>query len=140
MSICSLHKLSNLPIARIVVTNTLPQTHLMEEYNGEVEKHHRAEVDGHSIADELVESPISTVANGINRLPNGTSNRNTNTANGSRASTINGSSSNGGASVSGKLTVLDISPVLAESIRRTHNGESISLLFGEWAERAGMGY
>ncbi|GJN91665.1 hypothetical protein Rhopal_004688-T1 [Rhodotorula paludigena] len=29
----------------------------------------------------------------------------------------------------GKLEVMDISPVLAESIRRTHNGESISLLF-----------
>ncbi|CAE6477796.1 unnamed protein product [Rhizoctonia solani] len=29
----------------------------------------------------------------------------------------------------GKLHVLDVSPVLAESIRRTHNGESISLLF-----------
>ncbi|GAA5984034.1 hypothetical protein JCM11641_005574 [Rhodosporidiobolus odoratus] len=28
-----------------------------------------------------------------------------------------------------KLEVMDISPVLAESIRRTHNGESISLLF-----------
>ncbi|GAA5832243.1 hypothetical protein JCM11251_004291 [Rhodosporidiobolus azoricus] len=29
----------------------------------------------------------------------------------------------------GKLEVMDIAPVLAESIRRTHNGESISLLF-----------
>jgi hypothetical protein len=43
-----------------------------------------------------------------------------------------------GVGVGGKLTVLDISPLLAESIRRTHNGESISLLFGDWAERAGM--
>ena len=34
--------------------------------------------------------------------------------------------------VCSKLTVIDISPTLAESIRRTHNGESISLLFGEW--------
>ncbi|KAE9395976.1 phosphoribosyl pyrophosphokinase [Gymnopus androsaceus JB14] len=33
-----------------------------------------------------------------------------------------------------KLTVIDISPTIAESIRRTHNGESISLLFGEWAD------
>ncbi len=33
-----------------------------------------------------------------------------------------------------KLTVIDIAPTIAESIRRTHNGESISLLFGEWAE------
>ncbi|KAK4057615.1 ribose phosphate diphosphokinase subunit prs4 [Microbotryomycetes sp. JL221] len=31
----------------------------------------------------------------------------------------------------GKLEIMDISPVLAESIRRTHNGESISLLFSE---------
>ncbi|SCZ90295.1 BZ3500_MvSof-1268-A1-R1_Chr1-3g01899 [Microbotryum saponariae] len=31
----------------------------------------------------------------------------------------------------GKLEVMDISPVVAESIRRTHNGESISLLFSE---------
>lgn len=37
----------------------------------------------------------------------------------------------------GKLSIMDISPTLAESIRRTHNGESISLLFGEWA--AGLG-
>ncbi|KWU45444.1 phosphoribosyl pyrophosphokinase [Rhodotorula sp. JG-1b] len=29
----------------------------------------------------------------------------------------------------GKLEIMDVSPVLAESIRRTHNGESISLLF-----------
>lgn len=33
-----------------------------------------------------------------------------------------------------KLVTLDISPMIAESIRRTHNGESISLLFGEWIE------
>ena len=33
-----------------------------------------------------------------------------------------------------KLVIMDISPTIAESIRRTHNGESISLLFGEWAD------
>ncbi|KAL0947687.1 hypothetical protein HGRIS_013775 [Hohenbuehelia grisea] len=33
-----------------------------------------------------------------------------------------------------KLVTIDISATIAESIRRTHNGESISLLFGEWAE------
>lgn len=33
-----------------------------------------------------------------------------------------------------KLITLDISPMIAESIRRTHNGESISLLFGDWIE------
>jgi ribose-phosphate pyrophosphokinase len=32
------------------------------------------------------------------------------------------------------LLILDVGPTIAESIRRTHNGESISLLFGEWAE------
>jgi len=32
-----------------------------------------------------------------------------------------------------KITAIDISSTIAESIRRTHNGESISLLFGEWA-------
>ncbi|KAH6919224.1 ribose-phosphate pyrophosphokinase 2 [Coprinopsis sp. MPI-PUGE-AT-0042] len=37
-----------------------------------------------------------------------------------------------------KLTTIDISPTIAESIRRTHNGESISLLFGEWAETIGV--
>ncbi|TDL20229.1 phosphoribosyl pyrophosphokinase [Rickenella mellea] len=37
-----------------------------------------------------------------------------------------------------KLTVIDVSPTIAESIRRTHNGESISLLFGEWAGGGGM--
>lgn len=39
------------------------------------------------------------------------------------------------ASECSKLVTIDISPTIAESIRRTHNGESISLLFGEWAER-----
>lgn len=34
--------------------------------------------------------------------------------------------------------VIDISPIIAESIRRTHNGESISLLFGEWAENSNV--
>ena len=29
----------------------------------------------------------------------------------------------------GKIEFIDIAPVLAESIRRTHNGESISALF-----------
>ncbi|KAL1660023.1 phosphoribosyltransferase-like protein [Schizophyllum commune] len=33
-----------------------------------------------------------------------------------------------------KLVSIDISPTIAESIRRMHNGESISLLFGEWGE------
>ncbi|KAF8638796.1 hypothetical protein AX17_001855 [Amanita inopinata Kibby_2008] len=37
-----------------------------------------------------------------------------------------------------KLVVIDISPTIAESIRRTHNGESISLLFGEWAENSSV--
>jgi len=31
----------------------------------------------------------------------------------------------------GKLDILDVSPLLAESIRRTHNGESFNILFGE---------
>jgi phosphoribosylpyrophosphate synthetase len=31
--------------------------------------------------------------------------------------------------VGSKLETMDVSPVLAESIRRTHNGESISMLF-----------
>jgi len=30
-----------------------------------------------------------------------------------------------------KIKVVDIAPILAEAIRRTHNGESISVLFGE---------
>ncbi|TFY82239.1 hypothetical protein EWM64_g1780 [Hericium alpestre] len=37
-----------------------------------------------------------------------------------------------------KLTIIDISHTIAESIRRTHNGESISLLFGEWSEHMGI--
>jgi ribose-phosphate pyrophosphokinase len=37
-----------------------------------------------------------------------------------------------------KLITIDVSPTIAESIRRTHNGESISLLFGEWAETTGV--
>jgi ribose-phosphate pyrophosphokinase len=39
-----------------------------------------------------------------------------------------------------KLVTVDVSNTIAESIRRTHNGESISLLFGDsWADSAGMG-
>jgi ribose-phosphate pyrophosphokinase len=37
-----------------------------------------------------------------------------------------------------KLLTIDISPTIAESIRRTHNGESISLLFGEWSEQGSV--
>ena len=33
-----------------------------------------------------------------------------------------------------KLVTMDVSTTIAESIRRTHNGESISLLFEDWAE------
>ena len=33
------------------------------------------------------------------------------------------------AQAQGKLESMDVSPLLAESIRRMHNGESISLLF-----------
>ncbi|KIM21139.1 hypothetical protein M408DRAFT_333648 [Serendipita vermifera MAFF 305830] len=113
----SLKKLSNLPIARLVVTNTLPQTHLMEEVNEE------ARANGTVTDGDVVESPISLHGNGINGV-NGLVNG------------VNGKKKAPG--VGQKLTVLDISPLLAESIRRTHNGESISLLFGDWAERTGM--
>ncbi|KAH7911914.1 phosphoribosyltransferase-like protein [Hygrophoropsis aurantiaca] len=37
-----------------------------------------------------------------------------------------------------KLLTMDISSTIAESIRRTHNGESISLLFGDWADGRGV--
>ncbi len=33
-------------------------------------------------------------------------------------------------SKAGKIVTLDVSTLLAESVRRTHNGESISALFG----------
>jgi ribose-phosphate pyrophosphokinase len=33
-----------------------------------------------------------------------------------------------------KLVTIDISSTISESIRRTHNGESISLLFGDWVD------
>jgi ribose-phosphate pyrophosphokinase len=36
-----------------------------------------------------------------------------------------------------QLVVIDVTPTIAESIRRTHNGESISLLFGEWTNGVG---
>jgi len=36
-----------------------------------------------------------------------------------------------------KLVQIDTSPTIAESIRRTHNGESISLLFGDWPQAMG---
>ncbi|GBE79128.1 phosphoribosyl pyrophosphokinase [Sparassis latifolia] len=38
-----------------------------------------------------------------------------------------------------KLVTIDVSPTIAESIRRTHNGESISLLFGDWTGQ-GVGF
>ncbi|KAK7057653.1 phosphoribosyltransferase-like protein [Favolaschia claudopus] len=37
-----------------------------------------------------------------------------------------------------KLVTIDISPTIAESIRRTHNGESISLLFSERPETGAL--
>ncbi|KAI9570768.1 phosphoribosyltransferase-like protein [Boletus coccyginus] len=37
-----------------------------------------------------------------------------------------------------KIITIDISSTIAESIRRTHNGESISLLFGDWADGRGL--
>lgn len=176
----TLRKLSVLPIARLVVTNTLPQTHLMiAEEALEEGKSVKVMGDGSLI----VESPTdhhsaNSTSTGTNTgshtprtplEPNSVSNFNfqslnlngngINSANGvngfralsSKASTLSLSSTasfndlaeskrkfNSG--VGNKLTVLDISPLLAESIRRTHNGESISLLFGEWAERAGFGH
>jgi len=36
-----------------------------------------------------------------------------------------------------KLVQIDTSPTIAESIRRTHNGESISLLFGDLPQSMG---
>ncbi|KAH9992481.1 phosphoribosyl pyrophosphokinase [Russula vinacea] len=39
-----------------------------------------------------------------------------------------------------KLVTLDISATIAESIRRTHNGESISLLFGGWIDNGTNGF
>ncbi len=39
-----------------------------------------------------------------------------------------------------KLVTLDISATIAESIRRTHNGESISLLFGDWVDMGMNGF
>lgn len=33
-----------------------------------------------------------------------------------------------------KLVTIDVAPTISESIRRTHNGESISLLFGDWVQ------
>ncbi|KAH7890091.1 phosphoribosyltransferase-like protein [Phlebopus sp. FC_14] len=37
-----------------------------------------------------------------------------------------------------KLITMDIGATISESIRRTHNGESISLLFGDWADGRGL--
>lgn len=92
----AVEKIGKLPIARLVVTNTLPQGHLLE---------HATSTDGGGADGDAPK------VNGVNGVSKG---------------------------VAGMLTVLDVSPLLAESIRRTHNGESISLLFGEWAERAAM--
>lgn len=113
----ALRKLAQLPIARLVVTNTLPQNHLLETVQG--------------LAEERSVTPTQPepTVNGNTPHVNGT------TQNGSGLY-LNGLDQFGG--VAAKLTVLDVSPLLAESIRRTHNGESISILFGDWAERTGM--
>ncbi|KAG8806164.1 hypothetical protein FRC17_005147, partial [Serendipita sp. 399] len=131
----SLRKLSSLPIARLVVTNTLPQTHLLEGVN---EEQREPVTNG-----DTVESPVTL--NGTNHAyhdaEEGTKHPGVNGRPllDRRASMMsNGDGSSPLSAMGGKLTVLDISPLLAESIRRTHNGESISLLFGDWAERAGM--
>lgn len=102
----ALTKLAQLPIARLVVTNTLPQNHLLETVSSMEERNATPQPD-HPTVNGTAEKPH---LNGFKKL-------------------------NG---VAAKVTVLDVSPLLAESIRRTHNGESISLLFGDWAERAGM--
>ncbi|KAG8838955.1 hypothetical protein FRC18_001774 [Serendipita sp. 400] len=128
----SLKKLSSLPIARLVVTNTLPQTHLLDGVNEE---------QGETITDgDATDHPVTVNGTGHD-AEEGTKHRGVNGRStlSRRASMMsNGIGSGGTSSMAGKLTVLDISPLLAESIRRTHNGESISLLFGDWAERAGM--
>jgi hypothetical protein len=128
-------KLASLPIERLVVTNTVPipveqNSSLIQLIPPTPSSQSRTTSRPHSrarspdIPQGLTPSSPShkregpTTTNGI--LTNGTSNE-------SDEQKL-------------KLTILDVSPMLAESIRRTHNGESISLLFGEWAEKAAFMY
>jgi len=131
------NKLASLPIERLVVTNTIP---IPVEQNSNLIKlipptpfpqsrttsrpHSRARSpdipQGLTPASPSHEREAPTTTNGI--LINGTS------------------SESDDEKHKLKLTILDVSPMLAESIRRTHNGESISLLFGEWAEKAAFMY
>ena len=130
-------KLASLPIERLVVTNTIPIP--VEQYSNLIQlipptpssqsrttsrPHSRARSpdipQGLTPTSPSLEREVPTTTNGI--LVNGT-----------------GSESDDEKQKL-KLTILDVSPMLAESIRRTHNGESISLLFGEWAEKAAFMY
>jgi phosphoribosylpyrophosphate synthetase len=136
----SLQKLARLPIARLVVTNTLPQTHLMQGVNEETKK----VTDGVTVESPTTLNGYGQHHYGVNGV-NGINGVNGTTSISSASSTTsdgyplaNGTSQKPVKSMGGNFTVLDISPLLAESIRRTHNGESISLLFGDWAERTGM--
>ena len=128
--------LASLPIERLVVTNTVPipfeeNSHLIDRIPPTTFSQSRTTSRPHSralspdIAHSLTPSESATT-NGI--LTNGA------------GAGAGATSEDGDEQQKLKLTVLDVSPMLAESIRRTHNGESISLLFGEWAEKAAFMY
>lgn len=130
-------KLASLPIERLVVTNTIPipveeQSSLIHlipptpfsQSRSASRPHSRALSPdiphGMTLTSPSHERGHAAITNGV--LTNGTS------------------SESDDERQKLKLTILDVSPMLAESIRRTHNGESISLLFGEWAEKAAFMY
>lgn len=130
-------KLALLPIERLVVTNTIPIP--LEQYSDLIQlipptpfSQSRSTSRPHSRA----RSP--DIPQGLTPTSPSHEREGPTTTNGIL---INGTSSESGDDKQKlKLTILDVSPMLAESIRRTHNGESISLLFGEWAEKAAFMY
>jgi len=131
-------KLASLPIERLVVTNTTPIP--VEQNNNLIHL-----IPPVPFSQSRSTSRPHSRALSPDILP-GMTPTSPSHERGGQITTTNGILINGNGNESDderqklKLTILDVSPMLAESIRRTHNGESISLLFGEWAEKAAFMY
>jgi len=126
--------LASLPIERLVVTNTIPQKpHLFVPellmLNGDAPA---SNVIPHSNGSEsdVPETPSSTFSHST--FSNGELSTSTSTTNSPENSMPGSPNLVPARKLVSKMVILDVSNTIAESIRRTHNGESISLLFGEW--------
>lgn len=124
-------KLASLPIERLVVTNSVPQRpHLFcsaVPVNGDVPLEAGDALVSGGEADVSEFFSHSTFANGELSVSTSATN--------SPENSVPSSPNLIPAKIMrSKLVILDISSTIAESIRRTHNGESISMLFGEWGQ------